>query len=162
MVWFYTRGVERRSCENPARGRRQSIRAGNPRTRKTHVERFADLPKLMAREHQLLTAEGAGLKECGQRLRGRGPRSSLTLERWKGCPQNQPVRRCSPLRRSACSLAHSCAAAADSTVALRTIWPSWRTETRLMAPFISSSHSRSDARHRRIKEVPIRPTRGSQ
>ena len=81
----------------------------------------------------------------------------LTPERWKGLPVESPVRRCSRLRRSLCSLAHSCAATADSTVALRTIWPSWRTETRLRAPVISSSHSKPDTRHRRITEVPIAP-----
>ena len=104
------------------------------------------------------SASDGSIVECGQRLHGR----ALGLVRphargWKGLPVESPVRRCSRLRRSLCSLAHSCAATADSTVALRTIWPSWRTETRLRAPVISSSHSKPDTRHRRITEVPIAP-----
>jgi len=56
MVWFYTLGVERRSCETrlseDGEGYELVIReAGQAR-----VEQFADLRKLMAREHQLLPA----------------------------------------------------------------------------------------------------------
>ena len=54
MVWFYTRGVERRSCETrlseDGDGYELVIREGG----KARVERFADLRKLMSREHQLL------------------------------------------------------------------------------------------------------------
>ena len=56
MVWFYTRGVERRPCETRLSedGNAYDLVIREPG--KTHVERFPDLPKLMAREHQLLAA----------------------------------------------------------------------------------------------------------
>jgi hypothetical protein len=56
MVWFYTRGLERRSCETriSADGEAFELVIREPGT--ARVERFADLPKLMSREHQLLTA----------------------------------------------------------------------------------------------------------
>ena len=56
MVWFYARGPERRSCETRLAlvgdGYELVIREGN----QTSVERFAELRKLLAREHELLAA----------------------------------------------------------------------------------------------------------
>jgi hypothetical protein len=56
MVWFYTRGVERRSCETRLAADGKAFELVIREPGKAQVERFADLPKLMAREHQLLTA----------------------------------------------------------------------------------------------------------
>ena len=56
MVWFYARGVERRSCETRlalvGQGYELVIREG----KESSVERFTELRKLLSREHQLLTA----------------------------------------------------------------------------------------------------------
>lgn len=56
MVWFYTRGVERRSCETrlAVEGDGYELVIRDPG--KIHVERFVEFRKLLAREHQLLTA----------------------------------------------------------------------------------------------------------
>ena len=56
MVWFYGRGPERRSCETRLAlvgdGYELVIREG----KQTSVERFSELRKLLAREHELLAA----------------------------------------------------------------------------------------------------------
>ena len=56
MVWFYTRGVERRSCETRLSPDGNAFELVIRERGKAHVERFAVLARLMAREHQLLTA----------------------------------------------------------------------------------------------------------
>ena len=56
MVWFYARGPERRSCETRlalvGEGYELVVREG----KQVWVESFADLPTLLSREHELLTA----------------------------------------------------------------------------------------------------------
>jgi hypothetical protein len=56
MVWFYARGQERRSCETRLAlvgdGYELVVREG----RKAWAESFTELPKLLAREHELLAA----------------------------------------------------------------------------------------------------------
>lgn len=56
MVSSYTRGVERRSCETRLAADGQAFELVIREPEKVHVERFVDLAKLLAREHQLLTA----------------------------------------------------------------------------------------------------------
>ena len=56
MVWFYTRGLARRSCETRLATDGEGFELVVRDAGKVRVERFADLPKLMARAHQLLTA----------------------------------------------------------------------------------------------------------
>ena len=56
MVWFYVRGGERRSCETRLAlvgdGYELVVREGG----QCRTEPFRDLHRLLAREHQLLTA----------------------------------------------------------------------------------------------------------
>jgi hypothetical protein len=63
MVWFYTPDLERRSCETRLTADGKAFELVIRDLGKDHVERFAELPKLMARE------PGAELEERGERLR---------------------------------------------------------------------------------------------
>jgi hypothetical protein len=56
MVWFYSRGLERRSCETRLSENGDGYELVIREAGKARVEGFADLRKLMAREHQLLAA----------------------------------------------------------------------------------------------------------
>ena len=76
MVWFYARGLERRSCETrlalAGEGYELVIRDGEH----ARIERFTELSKLLAREHQLLTAwKAQGWRHAERSLSG--PRRGL-------------------------------------------------------------------------------------
>jgi hypothetical protein len=68
MIWFYTRGGERRTCEtrlaDDGNGYELIVTAGEaPQT-----EKYLDLARLLAREHELLAAWRAlGWKDVPQR-----------------------------------------------------------------------------------------------
>ena len=70
MVWFFGRGYENRSCETrlaaDGDGYELIVTDGDM----THSEKFADLPRLLAREHELLAAWRAqGWREKGATYR---------------------------------------------------------------------------------------------
>jgi hypothetical protein len=56
MVWFYARGAERRSCETRLAIEGDGYELVVRDASETRIERFTDLPKLLAREHELLAA----------------------------------------------------------------------------------------------------------
>ena len=56
MVWFYVRGPERRSCETRLAAEGGGYELIVTDGAAVHVEKFLELPKLLAREHELLAA----------------------------------------------------------------------------------------------------------
>jgi hypothetical protein len=56
MVWFYVRGRQRRSCETRLSLDGAGYELVVTDARGCHAERFDDLARLLAREHELLAA----------------------------------------------------------------------------------------------------------
>lgn len=56
MVWFYARGSERRSCETRMAAAAEGYELVVEDATGTHIELFVELPRLLAREHELLSA----------------------------------------------------------------------------------------------------------
>jgi hypothetical protein len=56
MVWFYSRGADKRSCETRLALDGQGYELIVTDADGVHVERFDELSNLLAREHELLAA----------------------------------------------------------------------------------------------------------
>jgi hypothetical protein len=56
MIWFFTRGDSHRSCETRLAAESEGYELVVTTDEGMHVERFGDLHKLLAREHEVLAA----------------------------------------------------------------------------------------------------------
>lgn len=68
MIWFYTRGDERRTCETRLSAEGAGYELVVADASGVHVEAFTEMASLLAREHEILSAwKALGWRESSHR-----------------------------------------------------------------------------------------------